>query len=140
VLFRSDLSAPERIYQLGDDEFPPLKSLHQTNLPIAATRFLGREKELPEVLQLLAQDDVRLLTLTGPGGTGKTRLAAQAAAMLAEHYPDGIWWVALAPLRDPGLVVPSASPFFAPRTWLAVASTSPGSRSGASGTHQIPSG
>jgi predicted ATPase len=104
-----DLSAPERIYQLGDGDFPPLKSLHQTNLPIATTPFLGREKELPEVLHLLAQDDVRLLTLTGPGGTGKTRLAAQAAAMLAEEYADGVWWVPLAPLRDPELVLSTAS-------------------------------
>jgi predicted ATPase len=101
-----DLSAPERIYQLGDADFPPLKTLHQTNLPIATTPFLGREKELPEVLQLLA--DARLLTLTGPGGTGKTRLAAQASAMLAEHYPDGVWWVPLAPLRDPELVLSTA--------------------------------
>jgi predicted ATPase len=102
-----DLSAPERIYQLGGDDFPPLKSLHQTNLPIAATPFLGRERELPEVLRLLSA--TRLLTLTGPGGTGKTRLATQAAAMLAEEHPDGVWWVPLAPLRDPGLVLSTAS-------------------------------
>src|SRR5207237_9707751 len=95
---RKDVSGPERIYHLGADDSPPLKSLHQTNLPIPATPFLGREKELPEVLQLLAQENVRLLTLTGPGGTGKTRLAAQAAAMLAEEYADGVWWVSLAPL------------------------------------------
>jgi predicted ATPase len=98
-----DLSAPERIYQLGDDEFPPLKSLHQTNLPIPSTPFLGREKELPEVLELLAR--VRLLTLTGPGGTGKTRLATQAAAMASEDYPEGVWWIPLAPLRDSELVL-----------------------------------
>ena len=62
-----DLSAPERIYQLGDGEFPPLKSLYRTNLPVPATPFLGREQELDEVLALLSRDDVRLLTLTGPG-------------------------------------------------------------------------
>jgi len=100
-----DLSAPERIYQLGDGEFPPLKSLHQTNLPVPATPFLGRERELPEVAQLLADDDVRLLTLTGPGGTGKTRLGLQVAAQLAERYPDGVWWIPLAPIRDPELVL-----------------------------------
>ena len=100
-----DLSAPERIHQLGDDEFPPLKSLHQTNLPVPATPFLGRERELPEVVELLADDDVRLLTLTGPGGTGKTRLGLQVAAQLAERYPDGVWWIPLAPLRDPQLVL-----------------------------------
>jgi predicted ATPase len=104
-----DLSAPERIFQVGDQEFPPLKSLHQTNLPIPATPFLGRERELPEVLQLLAQDDVRLLTLTGPGGTGKTRLALQAAALASEAYPDGVWWVPLASLRDPELVLSTAA-------------------------------
>ena len=104
-----DLSAPERIYQLGDAEFPPLGSLHQTNLPIASTPFLGREKELGEVLGLLTQDEVRLLTLTGPGGTGKTRLAAQAAAELGAGYPHGVWWVPLAALRDPTLVLATAA-------------------------------
>jgi class 3 adenylate cyclase len=100
-----DLSAPERIYQVGDEKFPPLKSLHQTNLPIPATSFLGREKELAEVMQLLTREDVRLLTLTGAGGTVKTRLALQAAALASEQYRDGVWWVPLAPLRDAQLVV-----------------------------------
>jgi predicted ATPase/class 3 adenylate cyclase len=103
-----DLSAPERIYQLGRDEFPPLKSLHQTNLPIPATAFLGRERELAEVSYLLSRDGVRLLTLTGPGGTGKTRLGLHAAAEAAERYPQGVWWVPLAPLRDPELVLEAA--------------------------------
>ena len=100
-----DLSAPERIYQLGDEEFPALKSLYRTNLPIPATPFLGREDELAEVLSLLAREDTRLLTLTGPGGTGKTRLALQAAAEASEAFPDGVFWVPLAPLRDPALVL-----------------------------------
>ncbi|MGZ4391339.1 MAG: ATP-binding protein [Gaiellaceae bacterium] len=100
-----DLSAPERVFQLGDLEFPKLKSLYQTNLPVPATPFLGREHELERVVSLLARDDVRLCTLTGPGGTGKTRLAVQAAAEVAELFPDGIFWVPLAPLRDPGLVL-----------------------------------
>jgi predicted ATPase/class 3 adenylate cyclase/Tfp pilus assembly protein PilF len=104
-----DLLAPERIYQIGDEKFPPLKSLHQTNLPIPATPFLGRERELLEVLQFLTRDDIRLLTLTGAGGAGKTRLAAQAAALVSEEYADGVWWVPLAPLRDPQLVVPTAA-------------------------------
>ena len=103
-----DLSAPERIYQLGADAFPPLKSLHQTNLPIPATPFLGRAQELGEVLRLLSEHEVRLLTLTGAGGTGKTRLALQAAGALAERYPAGIWWVPLAPLRDSELVLAEA--------------------------------
>jgi predicted ATPase/class 3 adenylate cyclase len=100
-----DLSAPEQIYQLGDEDFPPLKSLYRTNLPIPATPFLGREHELAAISELLA--NVRLLTLTGPGGTGKTRLGLQAAAEAAERYPDGIFWVPLAPLRDPELVLPT---------------------------------
>jgi predicted ATPase len=104
-----DLSAPERIYQLGNSEFPALKSLYRTNLPIPATPFLGREQELGQVLDLLARDDVRLLTLTGPGGTGKTRLAAQAVGEVAENYVDGVWWIPLAALRDPALVLESAA-------------------------------
>jgi predicted ATPase/class 3 adenylate cyclase len=104
-----DLSAPERIYQLGDRGFPPLKSLYRTNLPVPATPFLGRDSELAEVAALLARDDVRMLTLTGPGGTGKTRLALQAVAAASDAYPDGVFWVPLAPLRDPALVMEEAS-------------------------------
>ena len=104
-----DLSAPERIYQLGEGGFPALKSLYRTNLPVPATAFLGRDSELAEVLSLLASDATRLLTLTGPGGTGKTRLALQAAAEVSDSFPDGIWWVPLAPLRDPELVLETAA-------------------------------
>ena len=104
-----DLAAAERIYQLGDGTFPALKTLHQTNLPVPATPFLGRERELAEVVMLISREDVRLLTLTGPGGTGKTRLGAQAAAALADRYPDGVWWVPLAAVRDPALVLETAA-------------------------------
>jgi predicted ATPase/class 3 adenylate cyclase len=100
-----DLSAPERLYQLGDRVFPPLKTLFRTNLPVPATSFLGRERELAEIVELLRREDVGPLTLTGPGGTGKTRLALQAAAEVSDEYPDGIFWVPLAALRDPALVV-----------------------------------
>ncbi len=100
-----DLSAPERLFQLGDADFPRLKTLYQTNLPVPATPFLGRERELDEVVGLLRREDVRLLTLTGPGGTGKTRLALQAAAEVAEDAPDGVWWISLAALRDPALAL-----------------------------------
>jgi predicted ATPase/class 3 adenylate cyclase/Tfp pilus assembly protein PilF len=104
-----DLSAPQRIYQLGYREHPKLRSLHLTNLPVPATPFLGRHRELAEVSALLTREDVRLLTLTGPGGTGKTRLAAQAAGLAADAFPDGVWWVPLASLRDPELVLPTAA-------------------------------
>jgi predicted ATPase/class 3 adenylate cyclase len=100
-----DLAAPERIYQLGASEFAALKSLYRTNLPIPATSFLGRERELSDVIALL--HGTRLLTLTGPGGTGKTRLALQAAADAAEAFPDGMWWIPLAPLREPASIVPA---------------------------------
>lgn len=90
-----DLSAPERVFQLGEGEFPALKSLYRTNLPVPATPFLGRERELQEVVELLSGSDARLLTLTGPGGTGKTRLALQAAGLASDAYPDGVWWIHL---------------------------------------------
>ncbi len=99
-----DLGAPERIFQLGDVAFPALKSLYATNLPVPATAFLGREQELSEVVSLLTADGTRLLTLTGPGGTGKTRLALQAAAEAADGFPDGVFWIPLASLRDPSLL------------------------------------
>ena len=104
-----DLAAPERVYQLGEDVFPPLKSLYRTNLPVPATAFLGREQELAEVLSLLCSEDTRLLTLTGPGGTGKTRLALQAVAEASDRYPDGVWWIPLAPLRESELVLATAA-------------------------------
>ena len=94
-----DLSGPQRLYQLGAGTFPPLKTLHRTNLPVPATAFLGRERELGE-LGALVQDGVRLLTLTGPGGVGKTRLALQAVADAADAFPDGVWWVPLASVKD----------------------------------------
>jgi len=114
-----DLSAPEHIYQLGDGEFPPLKSLNRTNLPIPATAFLGRKRELDDVHELVSRADVRLLTLTGPGGTGKTRLALQAAAAASERYPGGVFWMPLAPLRDPGLVLETARQALGARDGLA---------------------
>ena len=101
-----DLSAPERIYQLGAADFPPLKSLYSTNLPVPATPFLGRGPELAAVVRLLTEGSARVVTLVGPGGTGKTRLALQAAAEAAERFPDGVTWVPLAPLRDASLVMP----------------------------------
>jgi predicted ATPase/class 3 adenylate cyclase len=102
-----DLTAPEPLYQYGDREFPPLASLNQSNLPVQATPFVGRERELAEVLARLRDPRIRLLTLTGPGGTGKTRLAVQAAAELVRDYPHGVWWVDLQAVREASLVVPT---------------------------------
>jgi predicted ATPase/class 3 adenylate cyclase len=105
-----DLSRPEQIFQLVTPdlsaEFPPLRTLdpRRTNLPAQPTPLIGRKREIVEVTTLLRRDDVRLLTLTGSGGTGKTRLALQAAAELADAYVDGVWFVDLAPISDPPLV------------------------------------
>jgi predicted ATPase len=104
-----DLGAPERLFQLGDEDFPPLKTLHQTNLPVPATPFLGREREIDEIAALLRRPEIRLVTLTGPGGSGKTRLSLQAAAAAADEYERGVWWVPLASLADPALVEPAAA-------------------------------
>lgn len=100
------LAAPERVYQLGEGEFPPIGSLYRSHLPVPPTAFIGRERELGELVELLAGGSA-LVTLTGPGGTGKTRLALQAASESWRAFPDGVFWVPLAPLRDPGLVTPS---------------------------------
>ena len=103
-----DLTRPERIHQLVIEglpsEFPPLKTLDATpnNLPTQLSSFLGREHELNEVVERLAHS--RLLTLTGPGGTGKTRLSLQVGARVADRYPDGVFFVVLSSLRDPALV------------------------------------
>lgn len=102
-----DVGEPERIYQLGDGHFPPLRTLNQTNLPIPATRFLGRRQEREEALRLLTQNGVRLVTLTGPGGTGKTRLAIEAAAGLGPEFEQGVWWVPLAGAGGAEFVLPA---------------------------------
>ncbi len=103
-----DLSRPEHIFQLLAPglpaEFPPLRSLEMlpNNLPAQVTSFIGRAREMAEVKRLLGT--TRLLTLTGPGGTGKTRLSLQAAAEVLERFPHGVWLVELATLSDPALV------------------------------------
>jgi len=86
-------------------DFPPLATSvqHLNNLPVQLTSFIGREREIGELTRLLEKQ--RLVTLTGSGGTGKTRLALQVAASLLDAFPDGVWFVELAPLADP-LMVP----------------------------------
>jgi predicted ATPase/class 3 adenylate cyclase len=108
-----DLLQPERIFQVVADglpaDFPPLNTLESSlnNLPGQLTPFIGRERELTAVLNLLRREDVRLVTLTGPGGTGKTRLSLAAAADLLDDFADGVWFVDLSPLQDPDLVLPT---------------------------------
>jgi predicted ATPase/class 3 adenylate cyclase len=100
-----DLSSPVRLFQLGEERFPALRSLHRSNLPVPSTPFLGRDTELVAVAELLAREGARIVTLTGAGGMGKTRLALQAAADASDGFPDGVWWIPLAALQDPGLVL-----------------------------------
>jgi predicted ATPase/class 3 adenylate cyclase len=105
-----DLFRPERVFQLLAPDlpstFPPLRTLdaHGNNLPVQPTPLVGREREVAEVCERLLSPEVRLLTLTGPGGTGKTRVGLQAAADLLENFGDGVFFVTLATLTDPGLV------------------------------------
>ena len=91
------------IYQLGEGTFPPLKTISNTNLPRPADSFIGRERELADVVQRIRSRN-RLLTLAGPGGTGKTRLAIEAAASILTDFKAGVFWIDLAPVRDPDAV------------------------------------
>jgi predicted ATPase/class 3 adenylate cyclase len=100
-----DLNEPQRLYQLGPGTFPALRTLDATNLPVTATPILGRDRELDEVVSLLA-DGTRLVTITGPGGTGKTRLGLEAAAEFVGRTADGVFWVPLAAVSDAELVLP----------------------------------
>ena len=99
-----DFDEPVWIFQLGSERFPPLKTISNTNLPRPASSFVGRERELVEVLSLLRNGD-RVVTLSGPGGSGKTRLAIEAATELVPEFRNGVYWIGLAALRDPTLVV-----------------------------------
>ena len=104
-----DLSRPERIWDLVisglPSEFPPLRTLNAVpnNLPTQLTSFLGRQREIAEASQLLTEG--RLLTLTGPGGTGKTRLSLQVAADATDRFPDGIYFVPLGTISQADLVL-----------------------------------
>ena len=106
------------IFQLGDGAFPPLKTISNTNLPRPVSSFLGRERELGEVLARI-ENGARLLTLTGPGGTGKTRLALEAALTLVPDYKAGVFWVGLSSLRQPALVTETMAQTLGARDSLA---------------------
>jgi predicted ATPase/class 3 adenylate cyclase len=107
-----DLTDSQRIFQLAGpglpDRFPPPNTLglHPNNLPIQPTPMIGREREVAEIGALL-HDGARMVTLTGPGGTGKTRLALQSAAELVEGFPDGVFFIGLALVADPEVVAPT---------------------------------
>jgi predicted ATPase/class 3 adenylate cyclase len=100
-----DFAEPVRLYQLGSDRFPPLRTISNTNLPVPLSSFVGREEEVTQVVSLIRDEAARLVTLAGPGGTGKTRLAVEAAGELVSDFGAGVFWIGLAPVRDPALVV-----------------------------------
>ena len=108
-----DLLHAERIFQVTAPdlpaEFPPIKALDRLrhNLPEQPTALIGRDADLAAIRALIEHEGARVVTLTGPGGVGKTRLGLQTAADLVDGYPDGAWFVGLAPLRDPALVLPA---------------------------------
>ena len=98
-----DFAETVGIFQLGSERFPPLRTIANTNLPRPASSFVGRRSEVKDVVSRM-RHGARLVTLTGPGGSGKTRLAIEAAAELVPEFSRGVFWVALASLRDPALV------------------------------------
>src|ERR671935_1404481 len=100
-----DFAEPVSLYQLGSERFPPLRTISNTNLPVPLSSFIGREQEVTQIVSLVRDEEARLVTLAGPGGTGKTRLAIEAAGELVSEFGAGVFWVGLAPVRDPGLVV-----------------------------------
>ncbi len=101
-----DFDAPVRLFQVGTVEFPPLRTPGALDLPTPATRFLGRERELFEAATLWLDREPSILTVIGPGGTGKTRFSIELARLLADQADGGTVFTPLAPVRDPGLVVP----------------------------------
>jgi predicted ATPase/class 3 adenylate cyclase len=98
-----DFDEPLPLFQLGRETFPPLKTISNTNLPRPASSLVGRESERDELVAML-QNGSRLVTLTGPGGSGKTRLALEVASDLIPSFTAGVFWSDLSSLRDPGLV------------------------------------
>jgi predicted ATPase len=100
-----DFERPVPIFQLGVERFPPLKTISNTNLPRPASSFVGREQETKDIVELIRDRGSRLITLTGPGGSGKTRLSIEAASELIGDHKAGTFWVELATIGDPTLVM-----------------------------------
>ena len=98
-----DFDGPVGLFQLGTEAFPPLRTISNTNLPRPASSFVGRQPEVREIARLIGGES-RLVTLTGPGGSGKTRLAIEAATELVGSFRAGVFWVLLATVQDPRLV------------------------------------
>jgi predicted ATPase/class 3 adenylate cyclase len=113
-----DVHEPVGIYQVGSHEFPPLRTVSNTNLPTPASSFVGRAEEVRTVLSKV-EAGARLVTLTGPGGTGKTRLAIEAASALVPSYAAGVYWVGLESVRDAALVPETISTTLGARNGLA---------------------
>ncbi len=113
-----DFAEPVPILQVGPERFPPLKTISNTNLPRPASSFVGREQEVEEISAQL-KDGARLLTLTGPGGSGKTRLAIEAATELVPAFKAGVFWIPLAQLRDATLVTEAIAHTLGARDTLA---------------------
>jgi predicted ATPase len=103
-----DFAEPVWIFQLGEERFPPLKTISNTNLPRPVSSLVGRKQEVAELVSVVRQG-ARLVTLSGPGGSGKTRLAIEAAAELVPSFRNGVFWIGLAALRDPALVAESVA-------------------------------
>ena len=102
-----DIPLPERLYQLGDAPFPPLRTATRRALPAPATPLVGRERETAEITALLRESGAAVVTLVGPGGVGKTRVALEVAGEVEVDFSDGCLWVALGSVTDPALVVPT---------------------------------
>jgi predicted ATPase/class 3 adenylate cyclase len=104
-----DFEGATRLYQLDERRFPPLRTPGSVDLPAPASRFLGRERELFDAISIVLDRDPRVLTIVGPGGTGKTRFAIELARLMAEEAEGSTLFVPLAPLRDAGLVLPAVA-------------------------------
>ena len=113
-----DFDRPVALVQLGHRTFPPLRTISVSNLPRPASSFVGREREHAELVTML-RSGARVVTLTGPGGIGKTRLSIDVAAEMVADHPAGVFWVGLASVHDPTLVLPTIAQILGAREAVA---------------------